>query len=39
MDVPQLYRYGREGTWFGTKPFLVYMLDGVVQASSLFNSL
>jgi len=31
MDVPQLYHYGREGTWFGTKPFLVYMFDGILQ--------
>ncbi|KIM48588.1 hypothetical protein M413DRAFT_437796 [Hebeloma cylindrosporum] len=36
MDFPQLYRYGREGTWFGTKPFLVYMLDGVIQSAIIY---
>jgi len=36
MDVPQLYRYGREGTWFGAKPFLVYMLDGFVQSAIIY---
>ncbi|KAG5337166.1 hypothetical protein C0989_010433 [Termitomyces sp. Mn162] len=32
MDLPELYRYGREGRWFGLKWFTVYMLDAVFQA-------
>lgn len=31
MDLPELYRFGREGSWFGIKWFIVYMFDGVVQ--------
>lgn len=31
MALPELYRKGREGKWFGTKLFLIYMFDGVVQ--------
>lgn len=31
MALPQLYRYGREGHWFGLKWFTLYMLDGVAQ--------
>jgi phospholipid-translocating ATPase len=31
MDIPELYRYGREGTWFGPRLFTIYMLDGVYQ--------
>lgn len=31
MAIPELYRYGREGEWFGMKWFSVYMLDGVYQ--------
>ena len=31
MAIPELYRYGREGKWFGTKLFSVFMLEGVVQ--------
>lgn len=33
MEVPELYHYGRRGTWFGLKSFLVYMIDGIVQVS------
>lgn len=33
MAIPELYRYGREGKWFGTRLFLVYIFDGVVQVS------
>lgn len=36
MDFPQLYRYGREGHWFGLKWFSLYMLDGVVQSVVIF---
>ena len=31
MQVPELYRYGREQTWFGTRLFLIYLFDGIVQ--------
>lgn len=33
MALPQLYRFGREGKWFGTKLFSVFMFEGVVQVS------
>jgi hypothetical protein len=33
MDVPELYRYGREGRWFGLRLFTIYM-DGVYQVCS-----
>ncbi|KAG6836177.1 hypothetical protein H0H93_010616 [Arthromyces matolae] len=47
MDVPELYRYGREGKWFGLKWFSVYMLDALLQTmvfaavivANLFNGL
>lgn len=32
MAFPELYRYGRERTWFTLKLFFIYMIDGVVQA-------
>lgn len=31
MALPELYRYGREGLWFGTWPFIIYMMEGVYQ--------
>lgn len=31
MQLPELYRYGREKYWFGTWTFAVYMLDAVYQ--------
>jgi len=31
MALPGLYRYGREGKWFGVKLFTVFMMEGVVQ--------
>jgi len=31
MAFPELYRYGRERTWFSMKSFVIYMLDGVIQ--------
>ena len=34
MELPELYRYGREGKWFGLKWFTVYMFDGVMQVCS-----
>ncbi|KAF8630439.1 hypothetical protein AX17_005416 [Amanita inopinata Kibby_2008] len=36
MALPQLYRYGREGRWFGLKWFSVYMLDGLVQSAIIY---
>jgi magnesium-transporting ATPase (P-type) len=31
MALPELYRYGREGKWFGVKLFSVFMFEGVMQ--------
>ncbi|KDQ61077.1 hypothetical protein JAAARDRAFT_124991 [Jaapia argillacea MUCL 33604] len=36
MALPELYRYGREGKWFGTRLFLIYMFDGIVQSAIIF---
>lgn len=36
MEIPELYRYGREGKWFGLGLFGLYMLDGVMQVSFFF---
>lgn len=36
MDLPELYRYGREGKWFGLKWFTIYMFDGVMQVRVCF---
>jgi len=36
MALPQLYRFGREGKWFGEKLFAVFMLEGVVQSAIIF---
>ncbi|KAJ7633042.1 hypothetical protein FB45DRAFT_521378 [Roridomyces roridus] len=36
MALPELYRYGREGHWFGLRHFVLYMLDGVYQSAILF---
>ena len=33
MQVPELYRYGRDGAWFGLKRFAWYMIDGIYQVS------
>lgn len=35
MKLPVLYKYGREGHWFGTKIFLLYLLDAVYQVSAI----
>lgn len=35
MALPELYRFGREGTWFGLRLFLIYMIDGVYQVCLL----
>jgi hypothetical protein len=31
MAFPELYRYGRERTWFSIRSFFIHMLDGVIQ--------
>ena len=31
MALPELYRFSREGTYFGMRQFIIYMLDGVYQ--------
>ena len=31
MAVPELYRYGQEGKYFGVKLFTVFMFEGVIQ--------
>ncbi|KXN91396.1 Putative phospholipid-transporting ATPase C24B11.12c [Leucoagaricus sp. SymC.cos] len=36
MQVPELYHYGRKGTWFGTRLFFIYMFDGLVQSVVIF---
>ncbi|KAF9227701.1 phospholipid-translocating P-type ATPase [Gyrodon lividus] len=36
MAFPELYRYGRERTWFTMKSFFIYILDGVIQSVSLY---
>ena len=39
MDFPELYRFGREGRWFGMGLFAIYMLDGVMQVRCPSQSL
>ena len=34
MSVPELYHYGREGTWFRLRTFFLYLLDGLYQVSA-----
>ncbi|KDR73714.1 hypothetical protein GALMADRAFT_71945 [Galerina marginata CBS 339.88] len=36
MEVPELYKYGREGTWFGTRSFMIYIFDGIVQSAIIY---
>ncbi|OCB86698.1 phospholipid-translocating P-type ATPase [Sanghuangporus baumii] len=36
MELPELYRYGREGRWFNFKIFSIYMLDGIVQSAIIY---
>ena len=31
MAIPELYRYSREGLWFGAIPFSIFMMEGVYQ--------
>ncbi|KAJ7744516.1 phospholipid-translocating ATPase [Mycena maculata] len=36
MDVPELYRFGREGHWFNLRSFFVYVMDGVYQSVVIY---
>jgi phospholipid-translocating ATPase len=36
IALPQLYRYGREGKWFGGNLFTVFMFEGVAQSAVIF---
>lgn len=36
MELPEVYHYGRRGTWFGLTSFFIYMLDGVVQSVIIY---
>jgi phospholipid-translocating ATPase len=36
MAFPELYRYGRERTWFSLRLFFIYMIDGAIQSVSLY---
>jgi len=36
MALPELYRFGREGTWFGLRGFLIYMIDGIYQSAVIY---
>ncbi|KAJ3576886.1 hypothetical protein NP233_g123 [Leucocoprinus birnbaumii] len=36
VDLPQLYAFSRNGTWFGMKWFVIYMFDGVMQSAIIF---
>ena len=34
MEIPELYRYGREQYWFGIKTFAIYVFDAIYQVCS-----
>ncbi|KAF8680867.1 Phospholipid-translocating P-type ATPase [Rhizoctonia solani] len=36
VTLPELYRYGREGRWFGVRVFALYMFDGIYQSAVIF---
>jgi len=36
MNVPELYRYGIRGSFFGLKRFAWYMIDGIYQGAVCF---
>ncbi|KAF5369162.1 hypothetical protein D9615_009965 [Tricholomella constricta] len=36
MAVPELYHYGRRGTWFGLRSFFAYMIDGLYQSVIIY---
>ena len=35
MAIPELYRYGREHYWYGTKIFIYFLFEAVYQVSKL----
>ncbi|KAF8630454.1 hypothetical protein AX17_005431 [Amanita inopinata Kibby_2008] len=36
MELPELYRYGRERYWFSIRYFCIYIFDGIVQTAIIF---
>jgi len=36
MALPELYRFGREGTWFGLRTFTLYMIDALYQSAVVY---
>ncbi|KDN45280.1 phospholipid-translocating P-type ATPase [Tilletiaria anomala UBC 951] len=36
MEVPELYKRSRKGSYFGLRLFLIYMLDGLWQSAVLY---
>ncbi|KAJ3822147.1 phospholipid-translocating ATPase [Lentinula raphanica] len=36
MDLPELYRYGRERYWFSWRDFFIYMVDGIYQSVIIY---
>ncbi|KAF5331003.1 hypothetical protein D9619_005242 [Psilocybe cf. subviscida] len=36
MEVPELYRYGREGTWYNLRSFCIYVMDGIYQSAIIY---
>ncbi|KAI0766330.1 phospholipid-translocating P-type ATPase [Trametes elegans] len=36
MALPELYAHSRRHEYFGTKLFIIYMLDGIVQSALIF---
>ncbi|KZT02376.1 phospholipid-translocating P-type ATPase [Laetiporus sulphureus 93-53] len=36
MALPELYSHSRRGEYFGTRLFLIYMFDGIVQSVLIF---
>ncbi|KAK0496761.1 phospholipid-translocating ATPase [Armillaria luteobubalina] len=36
MDLPELYRYGRESYWFSMRDFWIYILDGLYQSVIIY---
>lgn len=36
MAIPELYRYGREGRWFGIGRFCFYLFQGLFQSAVIY---
>jgi len=36
MELPELYKYGRERYWFNLKEFTIFMIDGIVQTVFIY---